>query len=34
MSPSELAQRIIDAETRFDLETGDWIDIERANREK
>jgi hypothetical protein len=33
MSPTELARRIIDRETRFDLQSGDWAEIERENRE-
>lgn len=33
MSPTELAHRIIDRETRFDLQSGDWAEIEMENRE-
>jgi hypothetical protein len=31
MSPSELAHRIIDRETRFDLQSGDWLEAELEN---
>jgi hypothetical protein len=34
MPPSELAHRIIDGGTRFDLDAEDWIDIEQTNRKK
>ncbi|MBW4079747.1 MAG: ANTAR domain-containing protein, partial [Acidobacteria bacterium] len=33
MSPTELAQRIIDRETRFDFQSGDWTEIEVQDRE-
>ena len=31
LSPTEFAHRIIDRETRFDLQSGDWIGIEMEN---
>lgn len=31
MSPTELAHRIIDRETRFDLQSGDWLDTKVQN---